>query len=216
MATASEHERRTVPEQLDHAFWEARYRGHSTTQRPQPNPHLTVEAANLAPGRALDAGCGEGAEAVWLAAHGWRVTAVDFATAALDRAAELANLRGPEIVDRIDWLAADLTEWTPEEDGYDLVCSHYAHPATGAETLLRRLAPAVAPGGTLLIVGHHPSDAHSAAHATGVHVTAEDLAATLEPDRWEITVAETRSRTMTHGSHQIELRDTVLVARKQR
>ncbi|MGV9823683.1 class I SAM-dependent methyltransferase [Nocardia xishanensis] len=205
-----------MPERLDHAFWEARYRGHSTTQHPQPNPHLTVEAANLPPGRALDAGCGEGAEAVWLAAHGWQVTAVDFATAALDRATELANLRGPEIADRIDWLAADLTEWTPEENGYDLVCSHYAHPATGPETLLRRLAPAVAPGGTLLIVAHHPSDAHSAAHATGVHVTAEDLAATLEPDRWQITVAENRSRTMTHGSHQIELRDTVLVARKQR
>ncbi|MEV0339864.1 methyltransferase domain-containing protein [Nocardia sp. NPDC050713] len=203
-----------MSEQLDHAFWENRYR--TTTPHVQPNPHLTVEAAELPPGRALDAGCGEGAEAVWLAAHGWRVTAVDFATAALERARERADIRGPEVADRIDWLTADLTEWTPPESSFDLVCSHYAHPVTGAETLLRRLAPAVAPGGTLLIVGHHPTDAHSTAHASGVHVTAESLAAKLDPTRWEIMVAENRSRTVTHGSHQIELRDAVLVARKHR
>ncbi|TQM30711.1 class I SAM-dependent methyltransferase [Nocardia bhagyanarayanae] len=204
-----------MSEQLDHAFWENRYRT-TTTAHVQPNPHLTVEAAKLPPGRALDAGCGEGAEAVWLAAHGWRVTAVDFATTALDRARERADIRGPEVADRIDWRTEDLTEWIPPENSFDLVCSHYAHPATGAETLLRRLAPAVATGGTLLIVGHHPSDAHSAAHASGVHATAEGLAAELDPVRWEILVAENRSRTVTHGSHQIELRDAVLVARKNR
>jgi SAM-dependent methyltransferase len=79
------------------AFWEERYRGHTAVSSRRPNPQLVAEAGDLAPGTALDAGCGEGADAIWLASRGWRVTAVDFATTALRRAREHAETLGADI-----------------------------------------------------------------------------------------------------------------------
>ncbi|WP_017975166.1 class I SAM-dependent methyltransferase [Actinopolyspora halophila] len=222
--------------EFDRAYWEEQHSGHTAARTDDPNPHLVGELDRLAPGTALDAGCGHGAEARWLAARGWRVTAVDIATAALRRARDRAEPLGAEITDRITWLQADLTDWIPTERGYDLVISHYVHPAGSREVLFRRLAAAVAPGGTLLVVGHHPSDSHSAARASGpqVHFTAEEIAADLDPQRWEIVVAETRTRSVAehadhaehagnhghdaHADHEgrgAVLRDTVLRARKR-
>lgn len=207
-----------MSEELSRTFWEDRYRGgHVAAGNRQPNPQLVAEVAGLTPGTALDAGCGEGADAIWLASRGWQVTAVDFAPTALRRAREHAATLGAGITSRIDWVEADLTSWTPPEEQFDLVSAHYVHPAGPREVLLRGLAAAVAPGGTLLFVGHHPSDAHSAAHTSSpeVHVTAEEVAAGLDPDRWELAVAETRIRRATWHGSGITLCDTVLRARKQ-
>jgi SAM-dependent methyltransferase len=209
-----------VSEEFGKAYWEERYRSHTGPRSSRPNPQLVAEAGDLAPGTALDAGCGEGADAIWLAARGWRVTAVDFATTALRRAREHAETLGAGITSRIDWVEADLTRWTPTEEHFDLVSADYVHPAASREALFRRLAASVAPGGTLLIVGHHPSDPQttpSHAAAPEVHFTAEDVAASLDPDRWDIAVAEARSRSATdpHG-HEITIRDAVLRARKHR
>lgn len=203
-----------MTEEFDETYWEQRYRRHGAAHRRPPNPHLVAEAADLAPGAALDAGCGEGAEAGWLAARGWRVTAVDVAATALRHAREQAATLGADVAGRIDWVQADLTRWTPPAERFDLVCAHYVHPAMAGATLVRRLAAAVAPGGTLLLVGHAPGEPDS--HAPGTQVTAEELATGLDPGRWDIDVAEVRSRVVTaHGGHGHTLRDAVVRARRR-
>jgi 2-polyprenyl-3-methyl-5-hydroxy-6-metoxy-1,4-benzoquinol methylase len=120
-----------VSEGLDRTFWEDRWeqaqRADSALRNGSPNPQLVVEAGELTPGVALDAGCGQGADAIWLASRGWRVTAVDFAITALRRAREYAGTLGGDIASRIDWVQADLTGWTPTEEHFDLVSAHYLH-----------------------------------------------------------------------------------------
>ncbi len=203
-----------MPEAFDAAYWEQRYRAHGAAGSRPPSPQLVAEVADLAPGLALDAGCGEGGDAVWLAGQGWRVTAVDISPTALDRGRQRAEALG--VAERIEWAAADLTDWTPPRQRYDLVTAQYVHPAGPPAELHRRLAAAVAPGGTLLLVNHDPADAHSAAHAPAeAGVTADRVAADLDPQRWEILVAEARTRTTTHHGRELTLRDTVLRARRR-
>ncbi|MET8832989.1 class I SAM-dependent methyltransferase [Micromonospora sp. NPDC004540] len=202
--------------EFDRAYWEERYRDQHAAHHRAPNPQLVAEVGDLAPGTALDAGCGEGADAIWLAARGWRVTAVDVAAGALRHAHEQAATRGPEVAGRIDWARADLARWRPTEGHFDLVTSHYVHGA--GDDLVDRLAAAVAPGGTLLVVGHDPSDPHTAAAGApaAAHVTAAQLAAGLDPGRWEIVVAETRSRSVTGpDGRRRTLHDAVLRARRR-
>ncbi|OXR46349.1 Ubiquinone biosynthesis O-methyltransferase [Nocardia cerradoensis] len=204
--------------EFDRQYWEQRYHGAGSASASEPNPHLTGELADLPPGTALDAGCGEGAEAIWLAEHGWHVTAVDIATAAVARGREKADRAGHPIADRIVWHTADLTEWDAGVDRFDLVCACYVHPVDSNDALFERLAAAVAPGGTLFLVGHAPGDHESAAHtsAAHVHVTAEQIAAGLAPDRWDIQVVESRTRSVVRASGEpITLRDSVFRARKR-
>jgi SAM-dependent methyltransferase len=203
-----------MPEGFDREFWEDRYRGHSTIHR-HPNPQLVAEVADLQPGRALDAGCGEGTDALWLAARGWHVTAVDIAEAALERARVHAATAEPDVADRIEWVRADLAEWAPPQAGYDLVSSHYVHAPGPRDELLRRLADAVAPGGTLLVVGHdHPAHPHpDDPSAPESRVTTDDLVSALEPERWDVVVAEPRTRTVNgHDGQVCVMHDAVLRA----
>ncbi|UVS79061.1 bifunctional 2-polyprenyl-6-hydroxyphenol methylase/3-demethylubiquinol 3-O-methyltransferase UbiG [Actinokineospora sp. UTMC 2448] len=191
---------------FDQAYWEERYRagGH---HRQVPSPQLVAEVADLPPGTALEAGCGEGANAIWLAGRGWRVTAVDISATALERARE----DGADVP--VDWVHADLTDWTPPAEHFDLVSAHYVHPTGPPGALFAKLASAVSPGGTLLVVGHDPADHHSVPEA---HSTTADVIAALEPDRWDVVVAESRTRVATdpHG-RGVELHDAVLRARKR-
>lgn len=206
---------------FDTHYWENRYRQNHPTPVRKPNPHLVEGTARAPGGHALDAGAGEGADALWLASRGWRVTAVDVSATALDRARAHAETTDPDRASAISWLEADLTRWTPEAEAYDLVFSAYVHTTTSPEAFYRRLAAAVAPGGTLLIVGHHHSDPHTQ-HAqvpsAAVHTTAEEVAAVLAADRWDVAVAETRSRAVGehsgHGGHGRTIHDTVLRARR--
>jgi len=98
---------------LDEAFWEDMYRSRSAAWSGSPNPQLVTEAAGLTPGTALDVGCGEGGDAVWLAERGWQVTAVDISATALQRAATHAAQAGPDVSGRITWRQADLTSKAP-------------------------------------------------------------------------------------------------------
>ncbi|MGW5054064.1 class I SAM-dependent methyltransferase [Actinokineospora sp. NPDC004072] len=181
---------------FDKAYWEQRYRegGH---HHADPSPHLVAAVADLAPGTALDAGCGEGANAAWLAGQGWRVTAVDISETALAR----ARARQPDV----DWVQADLTGWTPRAEAFDLVVALYVHPAGPQSDLHRKLAAAVAPGGTLLVVGHDSTDHHALPET---HATADDVVAVLDPDRWEVVVAESRAGRHGHG-------DVITIARRR-
>src|ERR1700741_4076142 len=115
------------PEMFDAAFWDARYSSAHALWSGNPNRQLVTEAAGLAPGTALDAGAGEGADAIWLAERGWQVTAVDVSGVALGRAADHAAKAGDEVAARIRWQREDLREWIPPERAYDLVTSQYLH-----------------------------------------------------------------------------------------
>jgi 2-polyprenyl-3-methyl-5-hydroxy-6-metoxy-1,4-benzoquinol methylase len=190
--------------EYDRNFWEERWsqalrdHGDRVAQRP-PSAHLTAEVGGLRPGRALDAGCGHGSDTLWLAARGWRVTAVDFAATALAYARSKAEALGPSVAERIDWIEADLATWTPRRDEYDLVVSLYVHVAGSVEEMVQRMATGVARGGTLLLVGHRPIDpATGAATAAAgqVQVSVEAAAAALDRNRWELVVAEDRPRPM--------------------
>ncbi len=101
-------------------FWDDRYRSADHLWSGQPNAQLVAQTADLAPGTALDAGCGEGADAIWLARHGWTVTAVDVSAVALARAGGYAAAAGDEIARRITWQQADLRSWDPAPQRFDL------------------------------------------------------------------------------------------------
>ena len=131
--------------------WDRRWAGERAHASTAPSGFLLAEAADLRPGTALDLACGAGRNAVWLAEHGWRVTAVDFSGVALRMARALAAERRVEV----DWIEADVVAWAPPARAYDLVCVLYLQlPAAERRTALARAADAVRAGGTLLVVGH--------------------------------------------------------------
>jgi len=201
----------------DEQAWEERYRSRPAVWSRQPNPQLVTEAAGLAPGQALDAGCGEGADAIWLASQGWQVTAVDFSATALERGAAQAQAAG--MADSVRWVRADLTAQAPDEQSYDLVSAQFMQlPPQPRRTLFAALAAAVAPGGTLLIVGQHPSDLATTVHRPPlreVFYTADELTADLDA-LWDVEVAEMRPRAVTDSEgREVTIHDTVLRARRR-
>jgi SAM-dependent methyltransferase len=199
---------------FDRDYWEDRYRSAPALWSGRANPVLVQEVTDLPPGRALDAGCGEGGDALWLAAHGWQVTGVDISSVALERAAGAAAARGLQAT----WQQADLLEWTPPAAAFDLVCSFFVHvPGSDDPLLARRLATAVAPGGRLLVAGHEPSEMHPVERfGAHVFVSAEQLAEQLDPAQWEVEVAESRPRTQRdHDGREVALSDAVLRARRR-
>jgi SAM-dependent methyltransferase len=214
----SEHEHRHDPEQRpggsghDQASWEERYHGSAALWSGRVNPPLVDETAELAPGRALDVGCGEGGDALWLAARGWHVTGLDWSQVALDRAAEHAAAAG--LAERVAWVQADVETWQPPLGAYDLVSAHFLHPTAAQRgPLLARLAAAVAPGGTLLWVGH-PYDAERAkVWGADRFATAPAVAAELDSATWKVVVAEKRPRQSAGDGHHGD--DEVLRARRR-
>ena len=206
---------------LDEAFWDERYRSRSALWSGNPNPQLVTETADLASGTALDAGCGEGADAIWLAERGWRVSAVDVSIVALERGAARAREVGAGVAQRIDWLHEDLTTWVPATASYSLVSAQFfLHmPREPRETVIHALAAAVAPGGSLLIVGHHPSDLQTIPRPLPPEwfFTADDVAALLDPREWDIVVSAARARGAADPEGRpVTIHDAVLRASRRR
>lgn len=132
-----------------------------------PHPYLAQELSRLSPGTALDAGCGAGAEAVWLARRGWTVTAADISAEAVRLAAARVAEAGLEGAVRLELV--DLSQWEPGST-FDLVTTHYAHPAMPQLELYARIARWVSPGGTLLVVAHRSGpEGPGAGHGHGEH-----------------------------------------------
>lgn len=203
----------------DRELWDARYSEHDRVWSGEPNAVLVEEAAGLEPGTALDLGCGEGADAVWLARRGWRVTAVDVSGVALERAARHAEAAG--VGDRIDWQRRDLGTSFPEGT-YDLVSAAFLHsPGEGLprERILRDAAAAVAPGGVLLVIGHAgpppwDPDAHPDAHLP----TAEEVLKSLElpEDEWDVLRMGEHERVQTAPDGRVMTRtDNALKLRRR-
>jgi SAM-dependent methyltransferase len=164
--------------EFDRDAWEQRWRQKRGVAHPA-NPYLAEAADDLVPGTALDAGCGVGAEALRLASSGWQVTAVDLSAEALALAAE--NAAAHEAAERVRWIRADLTTWNPETR-FDLVTTHYAHPAMPHPEFYDRIAAWVAPGGSLLIVGHRedPPGRDHHRHPATASTTVEAVTARLD------------------------------------
>jgi SAM-dependent methyltransferase len=193
--------------------WDARYAGADQLWSGAPNEFLVDAARTLTPGRAVDVGCGEGADAVWLARNGWAVTALDPSAVALERAERHAREADVEV----HWLHAGLVDAGLEPESYDLVSAQYPvlekSPGQLAEHILMG---AVAPGGTLVVVHHadfntdKPLD-HGPNPAD--YVGPWDMAALLG-EGWFIEVNGTRPRNLTSGAGAGHTEDVVLIAHR--
>ncbi len=193
------------------AAWDERYGSTDAVWSGRVNPQLPRLVADLPPGRAVDVGCGEGGDVVWLAQHGWHATGVDFSTTGLDRARAAAQDAG--VGDRTVWQQADARTWEPTET-WDLVAAHYLHlPPEPMRELVTRLGAAVAPGGTLLVVGHHPDDVPQGHHQRDDLFTPDDLLPALDPREWDVTT-EVVGRTHTGHGADLVVRDSILLARR--
>ena len=202
------------------AWWDELYGARERVWSGAANAALVRLAPDLRPGTALDLGCGEGADAVWLAARGWQVTAVDISAVALARAAQHAAEAG--VAERIRWQHHDLAVSFPA-GRFDLVSAHFLHaPAElgmPREEVLRAAAAAVAPGGTLLVVGHadyppwsqHRHDEHERLATPQEVLDGLDLA----PGEWRVLRVETAPREASGPDGQAAtLHDAVVMAER--
>ncbi|MET7680529.1 class I SAM-dependent methyltransferase [Streptomyces sp. NPDC005423] len=216
-SNATSHADGYVGDPVVRAEWDNRYTDRQQLWSGRPNGALVAEVAGLRPGRALDVGCGEGADAVWLARGGWDVTAVEVSGVALDRAAGHARDAGTTV----RWVHAALTEAALPQASFDLVSAQYPAllrtPDAAAE---RALLAAVAPGGVLLLVHHAGMDtqqAHQDSEFDPADYVWPSMVAALLDDDWVVEVDEQRPRVSPEGgagAHHTD--DLVLRARRLR
>lgn len=182
---------------MDAGEWNERYRASELVWSAGPNQFVEQELGELPPGRALDLAAGEGRNAIWLARQGWRVTAVDFAQAGLDKGQQLgAGLD-------IDWVCADATTWTGE--GYDVCLLAYLQLAAAERgEAVRRGFRSLVAGGTFLLVAH---DTTNLTEGTGgptdvaVLMTARDVLDDLAGEDFEVQRAERVARQVGSVGH---------------
>ena len=164
---------------MDRTDWDRRYAEKELIWSAEPNRFLVEELSGLAPGRAIDLAAGEGRNAIWLAQHGWRVTAVDYSNVGLEKGRRIAAQQGVDV----EWIEADLLEYEIGDGAYDLVLVFYLQlPWNWMSNVLRRAAAAVAPGGTLLLVGHDRANlegGHGGPRDAAVLYTHEQVAGEL-------------------------------------
>ncbi|MFC7618960.1 class I SAM-dependent methyltransferase [Microlunatus sp. GCM10028923] len=200
------------------AHWEAHYGATDRVWSGRPNQTLVEVVSGLDAGRALDLGCGEGGDAIWLAGRGWQVTGVDVSSVAIERARAAAL--GAEVADRVEWAVADLGSWTGE-GSYDLVTACFFHSPVEPDRAgaLRRAAALVASGGRMLIISHAGAPSWSNHHDHADYrfrspaEEVEDLR--LEPGDWTVELSETRQRAVTDPQGQpATLDDAVVLLRR--
>lgn len=197
-------------------FWDDRYRQRTRIWSGKPNRQFVAVAEALPPGRALDVGCGEGADAAWLASRGWDVLGVDVSEVALGRARAHAETLDPAVSARLDWRQVDLLASPELPRDLDLVSVQFLHlPEPERSRVIRELAALVGVGGSLLIVAHDPSDLHSGVgrpHQADLFSTPEDMAALLD-DAWDVRACESRPRIeRTSDGRDVTISDAVVHA----
>ena len=197
---------------MDQQFWDDMYREKDQLWSGAPNGVLVAEVADLPPGQALDLGCGEGADALWLASRGWLVTAVDISEVALTRAAAAAGEA------KVSWVHADLATSSLPAGAFDLVAAlYFSAQREPGDRAVRNMLAAVAPGGTLLYA-HHELTGHE--HERNPDFDRHDfyfpadIAAMLDEDEWTIVTHETRPR-VNMPPEAMHVNDIVLKAHRR-
>lgn len=192
---------------FDAQWWEQHYQQADLAAVADPTPYVVALAAARRPGTVLDAGCGTGTDARWLAGQGWTVTAVDISPSAIEQARRLTDHAGVQV----DWLVGDAGKLAVDQE-FDVVISQYVHPHGPFGAFVRQLADAVAPTGHLLIVGHEHGDQHSAEHAPrDASIGIEAITEQLDPEQWQVEIADVRTRQV--GA--MTLLDTIVRARRR-
>lgn len=190
--------------------WDERHATHDPIESAEPDPTLVETCAALPAGRALDLGTGDGRNAIWLARQGWQVTAVDFSRVGLERARTRAIAAGADV----DWQLHDLLEWRPAPGAFDLVVLVFIHlPVDERRPVYEHAAAAVAPGGTLLVIGHdrtNITDGVGGPQDPAVLFTPGEVAADL-PAGFRVDRAEVVRRGT--GAYTVPI-DAVVVARR--
>jgi SAM-dependent methyltransferase len=210
------------PEEPDEAhvfsqeFWDERYAAHDHVWSGRPNPALVDHATGLSPRVALDVGCGEGADVVWLAERGWHVTGADLSVVALDKARKHADEAG--VAGRTDWVHVDLLAGDPLPGDADLVSAMFVHvPDADFDRVYATIAGAVRSGGTLLVAGHHPAERDTDLRNPRLShlLFAPERVTSLLDDGWRVDVADARTRdVLGHDGEPRVATDTVVVARR--
>lgn len=211
------------PKRDQQEVWEQRYQGSERLWSGKVNAPLQELVATLVPGTALDLGCGEGGDVIWLAQQGWHATGVDIAQTAIDRATEDARNAG--VSERTTWERVDLSSWEPQSQ-FDLVTCSFLHtpPEVDRDGILRRSSQAVAPGGYLLVLSHAnrpdwshhrfeemPSLAHEIGNVTGTE--SEQVGKRL--GGWDVSQAHTTSRQLEGPEgQQFEMINNVVLLRR--
>jgi 2-polyprenyl-3-methyl-5-hydroxy-6-metoxy-1,4-benzoquinol methylase len=194
--------------------WDQRYREKPALWSGHVNAAVEEEVAGLPPGTALDLPCGEGGDALWLAEHGWQVEGADVSPVALGRAAAQASARGLE--GSIIWSVRDVLTWQPPAPAYDLVSVTFLHLTPDIRPQVHRaLASAVLPGGSFLVVAHHPSDLETTVGRppeVELFCTPEQVAGDLG-EGWTVASARVRPKTARDAEgREVTVHDTVLRA----
>jgi len=197
------------------AYWDERYATHHHVWSGRPNPRLVEHATDLPPGLALDVGCGEGADVVWLAERGWRATGADVSEVALEKARRHAGEAG--VADRTSWAHVDLVAGDALPGGCDLVSAMYLHvPEAHFDRVYAAIAAAVRPGGTLLVAGHHPAERETDLrnpHLGHLLFGPERVTGVLGSG-WQVEVADAVTRAIEKDGEPRTATDTVVVARR--
>lgn len=199
------------------AFWDGVHASRPTADDPRPNVRLTETVAGLPSGDALDLGCGNGGDALWLAGQGWQVTAVDISAVAVERLAALARSRG--LGERLTPVQHDLRTSFPP-GAFDLISAHYLHTPHDLDraAVLRLAAHALRPGGRLLVVDHGSTAPWSWNQTSDTRCPSpQEVAAGIElaPDTWTVERADAPRRIATGpDGHTAEVTDHVLVIRR--
>jgi SAM-dependent methyltransferase len=196
------------------AFWEQFYSERDQVWSGKPNVVLVEEIGPATdPGTALDLGCGEGADSIWLAARGWKVTGTDISQVALDRAAAHAEEAG--VTDRITWERHDFSRSIPA-GSFDLVSAHFLHSPVDdpRDSALRAAAEAVAPGGTLLVVSHEAVPWHPDVEFPTAQQVLDSLQ--IDPEAWTVERLASRPRRAKHpDGTEVDVSDSVVRLRRR-
>ena len=204
---------------MDSTTWDKKYMDSQLLWSPDANIWVKDLTQMLPAGTALDIAAGEGRNALWLVQRGWEVTAVDFSVVALQRARALADEHLGREADRLTTIQADVETWVPKARSYDLVLVAYLHLTEQLRRpVMRAAAEAVAPGGTLLVVGHDLENLSSGLGGPqnpAVLYRPSDIVADIEPAGLIVGRSETAARSVTDGQGQpAEALDALVVARR--
>lgn len=190
--------------------WDQAYRNTDRMWSGEPNAALVAEAPKLRRGRVLEVGCGEGADAIWLAAHGWEVTALDPSLVAIERGQRAVEATGLIV----EWVLGSIGQAHLPHDDFDLVSAFYV-PLPKDSPAVSALTSAVAPGGVLLLVHHAGFDPQHAHVDPSTLASPDDVAERLG-ENWTVLVHERRERSVAGGAGAHHHDDIVLVARRDR